>query len=315
MANGAQTLDQAARAAWLYYVARLTQDEIAQRLGTSRQAAQRLVARAVAEGLVRVRIDHPIAACLEASRRLEEAFPLERTVVVPSAPEGGGPTVGLAEAAADEIERWLSREEPLVIGMGTGRTLKAAVSQLPSMNCPQHRIVAMTGSVAPDGTAAFYNVIFSMAERVNAPHYPLPVPVYAADERERDLLHAQASLLAPLEMARRADVVFVGIADLGDGTPIVTDGFVSPDKLVELRGRGGVGEICGWLFDADGRLLPSPSNQRIASPPLADTARTTVIAAAMGVRKREAIRAALRGRLVNVLMTDEETASWLASHP
>lgn len=42
-------LDLAARAAWLYYIASNTQDEIAAKLDVSRQVAQRLVALAVSE--------------------------------------------------------------------------------------------------------------------------------------------------------------------------------------------------------------------------------------------------------------------------
>ena len=305
------SMDSAARAAWLYHVARRTQDEIAARLGVSRQAVQRLIARAVSEGLVHVRVDHPIAECLELARALEARFGVERAEVVPTAPDGADAIRGLAGALAAEIERWLARPDPLVVGMGTGRALKAAVSALAPMRCPQHRIVSMTGSIAPDGTAAFYNVIFSMADRVNAPHYPLPIPVYAADERERDLLHAQASLQTPLAMARRADVAFVGIGDLRDGAPLAADGFVTAHKLRELRARGAKGEICGWLLDGDGAVMGPPSNRRVASPPLPDPARTTVVGAAQGTRKREAIRAALRGRRLSVLMTDEATARWL----
>ena len=306
-------LDDAARAAWLYYVARNTQDEIASKLGVSRQRAQRLVSRAVAEGLVHVRIDHPIAACLAAADELEHAFGLARAVVVPSDPSGSSATLGLAEEGAAEIELWLRRDAPLVIGMGTGRTLKAAVAQLPPMACPHHRIVSLTGSIAPDGSAAFYNVIFSMADRVNAPHFPLPVPVLAAHAKERDTLHAQNAIRIPLSLAEQADVAFVGIADIADDAPIVVDGFLTPTRAHELRDRGAVGEICGWVFDAQGQLLPPPSNGRVASPPLPDPSRTQVIAMAMGERKRVAIRAALRGGLVSALLTDEATARWLVA--
>ena len=308
-------LDDAARAAWLYYVARNTQDEIARKLGVSRQAAQRLVSRAVAEGIVHVRIDHPIADCLAAAEELEHAFGLDRAVVVPSDPAGGSATLGLAEEGAAEIERWLRSETPLVIGIGTGRTLKAAAAQLPPMDCAHHRIVSMTGSIAPDGSAAFYNVIFSMADRVNAPHFPLPVPVLAAHAKERETLHAQAAIRIPLDLARQADVAFVGIAPIDDDAPLVEDGFITPARARELRARGAVGEICGWVFDADGRLLPAPSNQRVASPPLPRPDQTRVIALSMGERKRPAIRAALRGELVSTLLTDEATARWLAAHP
>ena len=44
------------------------------------------------------------------------------------------------------------------MAIGTGRTLKAAIEQLPRMECPQHRIVSLTGNIAPDGSAAYYNV-------------------------------------------------------------------------------------------------------------------------------------------------------------
>ena len=54
-------LDDAARAGWLYYVAGNNQEEIAQKLGVSRQTAQRLLSLSVSEGLIKVRLDHPSA--------------------------------------------------------------------------------------------------------------------------------------------------------------------------------------------------------------------------------------------------------------
>ena len=312
--NDIKRLDSAARAAWLYYVARNTQDEIAEKMGVSRQAAQRLVSLAVNEGLVRVRIDHPIASSLDLAERLSAAYALDKAVVVLSDPEPMSETLGIAEEGAAELERWLRGPKPLIIGIGTGRTLKAAVEHLPRMDCAHHRIVSLTGSLAPDGSAAFYNVIFSMADRVKAPHFPLPMPVLASHAEERDLLHAQPAIRTPLDLAAKADVAFLGIGDMADGAPLVEDGFVTAPKLRELRARGAVGEICGWIFDADGAILGSPSNRRVASPPLPDRARTTVIGLAKGVRKRASIRAALRGRLLSTLITDEETARWLVDN-
>ncbi len=309
----ARRLDDAARAAWLYYVARKTQDDIADRMKLSRQSVQRLVSRAVDEGLVRVRIDHPTASCLDLADALTRTYGLERAVVTLG--DVDSDTLGLAEEGAAELERWLRNTDPLIIGIGTGRTLKAVVEHLPAMECPHHRIVSLTGSIAPDGSAAFYNVIFSMADRVKAPHFPLPMPVLASHVKERDLLHAQPAIRAPLDLAAQADVAFVGVGDLGDTAPLVEDGFLTAPKLSELRERGAAGEICGWLFDRDGALLPAPSNQRVASPPLPDPARTRVIGLAKGERKHEAIRAALRGRRLTTLITDEETARWLADHP
>ena len=44
MSKNDKKLDQAARAAWMYFVAGQTQHDIASALGVSRQVAQRLVA-------------------------------------------------------------------------------------------------------------------------------------------------------------------------------------------------------------------------------------------------------------------------------
>ena len=72
--GGGNRLDDAARAGWLYYVAGNTQDEIARKLGVSRQSAQRLVSLAVSEKLIKFRLDHPIARCMELSRQLSHRF-------------------------------------------------------------------------------------------------------------------------------------------------------------------------------------------------------------------------------------------------
>ncbi len=58
------------------------------------------------------------------------------------------------------------------MAIGTGRTLKAAIEQLPPMDCPQHKVVSLTGNISPDGSAAFYNVIFTMADRIKARSFP-----------------------------------------------------------------------------------------------------------------------------------------------
>ena len=293
-------LDEAARAGWLYYVAGNTQEEIAARLGISRQAAQRLVSLSVSAGLVRVRIDHPIAACLDFAERLKAAFGLTFAEVVPSDPTSTSTTLGIAEACAGEMERWLKRE-----------ALKAAVENLAPMSCPQHRIVSLTGNIAPDGSASVYNVIFSMADKVKARHYPMPLPVVVSSPQERDLLHRQKVVEATLQLAAMAKVTFVGVGEVDADAPLVLDGFITPLEQDELVKAGAVGEIVGWVFDRDGRLIDCGLNERVASAVIPSLEASDVVAVAMGPGKTPAIAAAMRGRLVNGLITDEATAARL----
>jgi DNA-binding transcriptional regulator LsrR (DeoR family) len=231
--------------------------------------------------------------------------------VVPSDPQSRSTTTGIAEAAAAEIERRLRSVEPIVMAIGTGRTLKAAIEQLTPMECPQHKIVSLTGSIAPDGSAAFYNVIFNIADMVKARSFPMPLPVIASSATERELLHSQPMIHETLMLAARANMTFVGIGDLGPEAPLFLDGFISESELKALQKAGAVAEIVGWAFDADGRLIEGLTNERVVSAPLPSRERSLVVALAKGDKKLPGIRAALNRRLVNGLLTDELTAEAL----
>jgi DNA-binding transcriptional regulator LsrR (DeoR family) len=302
-------LDEAARAGWLYYVAGNTQDQIAGKLGVSRQTAQRLVSLAVSEGLIRVRLDHPIARCLELAHELRMGLGLEFAEVVPTDPASQSTTIGIAEAAGAAIEKQLRRPEPVIMAIGTGRTLKAAIEQLPHMDSPQHKVVSLTGNIAPDGSAAIYNVVFTLADRVKCRAFPMPLPVIASSREEREMLHSQPMIRSTLRLAAEAAVTFVGIGDLGPSAPLFEDGFVSEAELQALQKAGAVGEIVGWAFDGEGELISGITNDRVASAPIPKREASLVIALAKGERKLPGLRAAARRGLVNGVITDEATAA------
>ena len=304
-------LDDAARAGWLYYVAGRTQDEIAATMGISRQSAQRLVSLAVAEKLIKVRLDHPIAVCMELAEAVKAKYGLKRVEVVPTDPGSDSATVGVAEAGAAELERWLKQPDPLVIAMGTGRTLRAMVDQLPPMECPQHKIVSLTGNISPDGSAAYFNVIYSMADAVKAPHFPMPLPVIVSSREERDLLRRQPLVAPTIALGERSHVTFVGIGEMGAQAPLLVDGFLRQDEMDELLAAGAAGEICGWIYGEDGKALDHPVNERVASIAIPSREASVVCGVARGRRKLRAIRAAALGGHINALITDEDSARHL----
>jgi len=309
--NGRDRLDEAARAGWLYYVAGNTQEEIAAKLGISRQTAQRLVSLARTEGLIKVRLDHPIAKCLDLSAKLKSRFALDLVEVSPSDPGSTSTTTGVAEAAAGEIERRLKSPEPIIMAVGTGRTLKAAIEQITPMECPQHKVVSLTGNIAPDGSASYYSVIFDLADVVKARSFPMPLPVIASSVEERNLLHSQAVVRSTLALAAKASVTLVGIGDLGPNAPLYEDGFITKDELKALQKVGAVGEIVGWAFDRHGQLIKGLTNDRVASAKIPSRETSLVVALAKGTKKTPGILAAVSRRLVNGLITDELTAQAL----
>jgi DNA-binding transcriptional regulator LsrR (DeoR family) len=301
-------LDLAARAAWLYYIAGNTQDQIARKLNVSRQAAQRMVATAVAEGLIKFRLDHPIAACIELAEALQTRFALEYVEVVPGDADIDG-LVGIGSAAARQIEAHLAAKTPTVLAFSTGRTLRATVAQMAPMERRQHTLVSLVGTMTRDGRASPYDVVMRLADRTGATCYPLPTPVVTDTAEQRELLQDQRPYQVVRKLAAQADAAFLGIGTLDAKAPLLIDGFITEDELAQLVNAGAVGEIAGSAFDAEGRLVSSALRSRTTAIPLDLPLRRLTVGIAGGRAKAQAVAAALRGRLLSALITDEAVAA------
>ncbi|BAY07802.1 sugar-binding transcriptional regulator [Calothrix sp. NIES-2098] len=301
-------LDLAAHAAWLYYIAGNTQEEIAAKLNVSRQAAQRLVALAVSEKLIKFRLDHPLSECIALAESLRDRFDLSLCEVVPTDAGSSDTLNGIGVCAATHLEAYLMAKTPTILALSSGRTLRAMVEQIPSMNQPQHKIVSIIGNMSHYGRAGRHEVVMHLSDRVGSQAYPVPTPVVATSIEERELLQTQRSFIVVKTLAEQAKATFVGISHIAWNAPLHQDGFINDDEVAELIELGAVGEIAGWAYDAQGVLLQKGTNNRVASVPLEQPAQRLIIGVAAGVKKVEAMLAALRGKLITGLITDEAAA-------
>ena len=309
-------LEQAARAAWLYYIAGRTQDEIAATLDISRQSAQRLVSLAVTGKLIKFRIDHPIAACVELEAGLRDRYGLKICTVVPSvsAASEDAPSrrAGLAIAGAELLAHWFETRAPLVVALSTGATLRAVAAELSPLAAPQHKVMSLCGTMRVDGRMGSQEPVIEVAARTGAQCFPMPAPLIAATAEERELFQAQRPFRTLTALLAEARHVMVGVGQIGWRCPVHADGFVGDADLTELIEAGAVGEIAGAPFDADGRPLATSVDARVNGLRLASPADPrTVVGVAGGRAKVAALAAALRGRLLSGLVTDEEAAAEL----
>lgn len=302
--------DLAAHAAWLYYIAGNTQEEVAIKLNVSRQAAQRLISLAVSEKLIKFRLDHPLSACIEWAEQLRDQFQLSLCEVVPSDDRFNG----IGTCAASYLESYLTAKTPTILAFSSGRTLRAMVEQIPTMEQPQHKIISIIGNMSHCGRAGRYEVVMHLSDRVGSQAYPVPTPVVATSVEERQLLQTQRSFLTVKDLAEQAKATFVGISQIAWNAPLHQDGFINDQEVAELIELGAVGEIGGWAYDRQGVVLQQGTNTRVASVPLQQPAQRLMIGVAGGETKAEAIMAAMRGQLITGLITDETAAQAILSN-
>lgn len=309
MSKSNEKLDLATRAAWLYYVAGDTQNEIAEKLQVSRPVAQRLVAFAVEKNLIRVRVEHRLADCLTLAARLCERYGLAMCEVVPV--DDDSPDAvdrKLAVAGAQVMERYLSETKPMIVAVSSGRTLKAAVDQLGQIDRPQHRLVSMVGAIAQDGSSNRYDVALHISEKTGGKHFLLPAPLIADSEAEREQWCNHRLYRIVEGLSARADVAFVGIGDIGPECPLHVDGFITAAEVQELTGRGAIAEMLGLPINAEGERVESPTGRRVTSVPLDAPPKRPTIGFVGGPRKHRAVLAALKGGWLSGLVTDEACA-------
>ena len=304
-------LDLAARAAWLYYIKRRTQDEIAIELNVSRPNAQRLVALAISEGLIKFRLDHPLLHSIELGERIRDRFDLNFCHVAPSESGWTENRLGVAHRAAELVENLLSSRVPQTLAFGTGRTLLETVRQVPTMNRPDHRIVSLVGNLTRDGRASPYDVVMRLSDRVGAQCYPLPLPVLTDTEEECGILKSQRGYRAVQSLFDVADTVILGVGSIDVEAPVFVDGFVTDAELAELQRLGAAGELISRCFDANGAIIPGSITGRLTAMTLPRRPERPTVLVASGRRKATALHAALRGQFASGLILDEEISEAL----
>ncbi len=306
----------AIRAAWLHYVGGLRQAEVAKRLGVPSVKAHRLIARAVAEGAVKVSIEGEIIECIELETALSARFGLETCEVAPDLEEVGLPLRTLGLAGAGRLRRWMESGEELTIGIGHGRTLAEAVRAMPRFATQGLRFVSLLGGLTRNFAANPHDVMHMLAEKTGAQAYVMPVPFFANTAEDREVLLSQRGVAEVFQLAQSAPLKIVGIGTVEAETQLVTSGMIEPSEIEAIARAGGVGEMLGHFFDRDGNALETPLTSRTLAVALPEAGpigvtRDRIIALAGGPEKIEPLRAVLKSGRLSGLITDERTAKAL----
>jgi deoxyribonucleoside regulator len=279
----------------LYYRQGRSQKDIATALGVSAATVSRLLKRAMDEGLVRVELDLPRTEDLETA--LVRTFGLREAVVVASGGRGDL-RAELGAAAAAYFEK--VAENGMAIGLSCGLTLYHAIHALRERRLRDLTLYPLSGESTLKLVDIFSNTLVGMMAAKYRPYvraYALPVQ----------------------HLLSLGHIAIVGVGMIAEQTP----GFCSLAEsygvsVKRLRQLGVVGEINYQPFAADGRIVDRPDlaalSRRLLSvqgdrlQALSRRDDRTVIAVAGGKAKVEALRGALAGRFMNVLVTDEDAA-------
>ncbi|WP_422448878.1 sugar-binding transcriptional regulator [Thermoanaerobacterium sp. DL9XJH110] len=300
------------KVARMYYLENMNQLEIANKLNLHRTTISKLLKKAREEGIVNITISNEYNECVELENELEKIFDLKEVCVVPSA---YSQTEIMAKkklgiAAAELIKRIV--REGLVIGCAWGTTMAAIANALVEADCKAVPVTVIPLVGGPGNLESEYHVntiCSKIATAFKAQAIYLYAPAVTADKKIKDTLIQDKNIKKIVELWDKVDVAVVGIGAPLKSSNLIWSGYFGTDDIEYLKEKNAVGDICSRFYDIRGNIIKSYLDDRTISIELEKLRNVKFsVGVAESAEKASSILGALRGRFINVLITNETTA-------
>lgn len=293
--------------AWLYYMENLTQSEIADRLGLTRLMVHRTLQKCLQEGLVHIVINHPLVYCQSLGSQLESVFGLKSAWVIPTSPDYEVLRRNLGTIAARLVGRAVA--SGTIVGVGWGTTLAEVARHLLRKSHDNVTVVSLLGGLIKSAGNNSYEVALQVADALDAVCYSYMAPMFVESAEDRDAILRLRHIQAVQDLIRRASVAIVGVGEVSADCTLARMGPLSASDVDSLLKAGAVADILGNFIDKNGQLVEVDVNQRVLTTDLEVLKEIdNVFAVTGGLKKAQAISAALRSGCIDNIITDAQTA-------
>ena len=297
-----------------YYLDSMSQSEIAELYKISRPTVANMLKECREKGIVEIRINGKSPFGSETGQLLKHKFGLETVCIVSQEDDYALTLYKACMETAGFISSLL--ENKMKIGISWGTSLYHTIRQLPKLALVDCEIVQLVGGL---GAAALYydgaELARILADKLSARFFPVLSPILVQTQQLRDALLRETGIRETLEKATMIDLALVGLSsDLPEESALVKAGFLSEEEARRIYNEGSYGHLCGYHYDAQGKFMESPINNRVVGIGTVDFLKIPRrMGVACGKQKARAIHAALKGGLVTDLFTDELTALQIIS--
>ncbi len=303
------------RVARMYYERDMRQSDIAKQLGLSQATISRLLNRSREEGITRISVNVPQGVHSRLEEELVAAYDLRDAIVVDCDSENERINQrDVGAAAAYYVESTIKPNEVVGISSWSSNLLALVDSMHQVPRKPGVQVVQILGGVGNPGAEVHAARLTSrLAGLVNGQATFLPAPGIVGSQASLDVLLADPYVQEAMTLFNHVSLALVGIGAVEPSELLAESGNIfSRAELDILRNAGAVGDILLHFFDDKGEPVDTSLNNRVVAMSLSQLQKADrSIGVAGGRRKFRAILGALRGGLINVLITDCFTASRL----
>jgi DNA-binding transcriptional regulator LsrR (DeoR family) len=298
----------------MYYFDEWTQAEIAKKVGVSRPIISKGLQKARSEGLVEILIHDDGYDTIKLENKIESAFSVEDVIVVPTTDMAKDVArTALSKGAAAYLLKQLKGTAKL--GVSWGSALHNVVKEFPYDPHPELKIIPLVGGMGSHRVELHANQIaYELSKKLDCTSETLYAPAIVETAEFRNLLLQTPEFSNALEEAKNIEIAVIGIGNPFVKSTMQEIGYLGDAEISSLREAGVVADINSCFVKADGTIAPGTINERVVGVNVEDLRNVRkVIAIAEGEHKAASIIAALKGGYIDVLITEEHTASAIAS--
>jgi DNA-binding transcriptional regulator LsrR (DeoR family) len=303
------------RIAQMYYVEAKKQSEIAETLHIPQARISRLLKRAVDENIVRITINPPPGVFSGLEAEVRARYGLDQVIIAESVGDQEESVLAaIGGAAAHFVETTVADDDVIGISSWSLSLLRMVEAIMPIKRVQASKVVQILGGIGnPAAQSHAQQLVTRMAQLMGAKAQFLPAPGVAGSSESRAILLKDPFVEETIEYFSRLTMALVGIGSMTPSKMLANSGNVfTREELDELSAQGAVGDMGLRFFDASGNPVVTPLNERVIGITLDQVKQAKrVVAVAGGPRKTKAIRGALVGGYVDVLVTDYLTAERL----
>lgn len=304
-----------ANVALLYYGEGLTQNDIAMRMGVSRQTVVNMLRECRERAIVEIRVAGQVLASSNHSRMLKQKYGLADAYVARrhngQQPVSDADIVHhVARIGAAALSELVQPND--VVGVAWGQTIMSVANKMSTTDVSNVTVCQMIGSMASDRVAASEDCAIRISQHLGAQCFTLHAPAVLSSTGLAATLRQEPTIATQLQRLETLDLALFSVSDTGPETHMVAAGIADRAELKAARQAGAVGVVCARYLNADGQAIKSPPNDRVIGitiDQLRNASRKLLVAA--GVQRLEPVKAALKGKLVTHLCVDETLAKAL----
>ncbi|GDA20774.1 transcriptional regulator [Escherichia coli] len=300
--------------ATLYYLEGRKQSDIAQLLSLSQSFISRALTRCQKEGVVKISVVQPSNIFLNLEKGIEERYGIKQAIVVDTEDDATDHTIkrAIGSAAAHYLETRLRPKD--FIGVSSwSSTIRAMVDEVHAQNLKASGVIQLLGGVGPNGNVQATILTQTLAQHLNCEAWLLPSQSIEGSVEEKKRLVASQDVADVIARFDDVDIAIVGIGILEPSQLLKTSGnYYHEDMLQVLADRGAVGDICLHYYDKHGQPVLQDDEDPVIGMALDKIKKCpNVVALAGGKDKVAAIKGAMQGGYIDVLITDFPTARML----